>query len=119
VVGFLYTQNHDRRTKHGRSQEENAGGFELCRATNKNADKQEIDNYRKNLVLSNFSHANMMSIVGKDHQIALGIEKKHESVFSKFEPFVRKVGGISIGIMVDGLSISDQDYVTGGVIVVK
>ena len=27
--------------------------------------------------------------------------------------------GESIGIMVDGLSISDQDYVTGGVIVVK
>ena len=27
--------------------------------------------------------------------------------------------GESIGIMVDGLSLSDQDYVTGGVIVVK
>ena len=27
--------------------------------------------------------------------------------------------GESIGIMVDGLSISDQDYVTGGGIVVK
>lgn len=67
-----------------------------CKVSFKNADKQEIDNYRKNLDLSNFSHANMMSIVGKDHQIALGIGKKHESVFSKFEPFVRKVGGISI-----------------------
>lgn len=27
--------------------------------------------------------------------------------------------GESIGIMVDGLSLSDRDYVTGGVIVVK
>ena len=27
--------------------------------------------------------------------------------------------GESIGIMVDGLSINDQDYVTSGVIVVK